>query len=181
MKKLQIILAVIGIFSLMSCEEMLNLGIEVESNEVTVDFEVLPTDFIGDTTLATNVIQSDFNSAIEEAGLTLEDVESIKLKEAVVEITNEDTTITFDFSEKVEATIEVDGLDEIVIASVDSIPEGARTLTCNVGDSELMDYVTAQEYIIRAKGKTVKAIEENMNIRGSLTFSIKTNVDLETE
>lgn len=181
MRKLQIIFAVVGIFALISCEEMLDLGVEVESNEVTVDFQVLPTDYIGDTTLATNVVQSDFDSAIEEAGLAPEDVESIKLKEATIAITDEDTTLTFDYFESVEAAIQVEGMDELVIASVNSIPAGSRSLDCDVSNSDLMDYVTVSEYTIVAKGKTVKAIEKNINIRGTLTFSIKTSVGLETE
>ncbi len=179
MKKLQVIFAVVGIFSLMSCEDMLNLGVEVESDEVTVNFQVLPTDYIGDTTLATTAMQSDFDSALEEAGVTQEDVKSISLKEAVIEIVNEDTTLTFDFFESVSASIAVEGMDELVIATVDSIPQGARKLECNVSSSDLLDYVTVPEYTIIAKGKTVKEIEETLDIKGTLKFSIKTDMGLE--
>lgn len=180
MKKLQIIFVVVGIFSLMSCEDFLNdLGVEVESNEVTVDFQVLPTDYIGDTTFASNLMESDFDAAIEEAGVSAEDVQSISLKEAVIEISNTDTTITFDYFEFVEATISVDGMEELVIASADSIPQGSRSIECSVSNSDLMDYVTAPEYTISARGKNSKAIDKELNIRGTLKFSIKTNMGLE--
>ncbi|MFW6326986.1 MAG: hypothetical protein ACOC2F_01600 [Bacteroidota bacterium] len=171
-KRITLITGIVLAFAVTSCEGLLDLGLEIDTDTTTVEFTVLPTDVTGEQIFATSIVDSELDSTLAENDLTLDELTSVKLKEATIELLNEDETVNFDFFECLEATIEVDGLPETVIAVADSIPAGARKITCKVMPEELLPFLEHNQYTLRAKGVSTAPINDTLYIKGQLKFAI---------
>ncbi len=163
-------------FMFSSCEDMMDFGVNVDTDYTYVDFVVEPSGNVGENVFSTSVIPSSLESMLADTELSRNDVSSVSIKEAIIELKNDDPAITLDYFSSVEATIQVDGLPEVVIAFADSIPQGARSVVCNVTNEELLGYVEGDEYIVRAAGVSVKPITDTLFIQGKLKFSVTTDV-----
>lgn len=158
-----------------SCEEMMDFGVSVETDYTHVDFVVEPTDEVGEAVFSTNVMDNTLDSLLDGTDIRRENITSIVLKEVIIELQNDDPEVTFDCFSRVEATIESNGLSEIVIAYLDSVPPGATSLSCDIKNTELLPYFEGTEYILRARGKSVSPIEDTLYIHGKLKFSVVNN------
>lgn len=159
-----------------SCEELLDFGVNVDTDYTYVDFVIEPTADTGERVFSSNVMQTNLDSLLEGTDVTRQEVSSIILKEAIIELQNEDPAITFDSFKNVEATIEAVGLPEIVVAYVDTVPEGIKSMPCKVTNKELIEYLEGNEYILRARGESISPIGDTLYIQGKLKFSVTTDI-----
>lgn len=176
LKRIALGLVVLNGVMFSSCEELMDFGVNVDTDYTYVDFVVEPTDNIGENVFSTSVIKSSLESMLEDSEVSKDDVSSVSIKEAIIEMKNDDPAITFDYFSRVEATIQVDGLPEIVVAFVDSIPTGSRNIKCDVTNEELLGYLEGNEYMLRARGVSVMPVTDTLYIEGKLKFSVTTDI-----
>lgn len=179
MKNIKIVatgLVILTGFMFSSCEELLDFGVNVETDYTYVDFVIEPAGNVGENVFSTSVIQSSLEDMLADTEVSRDEIRSVSIKEAVIELKNDDPAITLDYFSSIEATIQVDGLPEVVVAFADSIPRGARSIVCNVTNEELLGYLEEDAYILRAGGVSVKPITDTLLIQGKLKFSVTTDV-----
>ncbi len=161
---LLLIIIVIG-----GCENLLNFTFETDY--ATVDFIVNP-DEAGKYVESYKALQSDLDSIIksEDTGYSLADVESVKIHEATVEVTGQSGN--FDPVESIEIKIKAQGLDEITLASKESVPDGLTFATLDVYKGEMKEYLKASEYTLTIVLLLDQDLTEHLTIHAKLKYKI---------
>lgn len=160
----------IGIFTY-GCEELLDL-ISFDTDYQTINFTINPEDEPGEKVFDTVIVKSELNKWLEDEGFSVDDVESVVLKEATFNIKNVDPSVNFDPISSVSAKISTDNDPEITIASKSTIPSGSHSVSLDVNDSELKGYLTQDEFVFTAMGVLKDPITETINVQAKIKFTV---------
>lgn len=108
-----------------------------------------------------------------EANDTRKDkVESIKLNFIDLEITAPQGE-TFSFLKHVYLYINADGLDEKRIAYKENIDNSTSTISLDIEDVELADYIKKDSYSLRVESVTDEQLSQDVDVHADLQFQVK--------
>ena len=165
--------AVFFAVSFFGCEEILDkIAIDFKSGYYDFDFTVNPDDIeTGVYTFNEEAYKSDLDSLLDENDLDKDNLKSVELDELTLEIINNNIDITFDGIENFELYISATGMPEILIAKIESVPPGTRTLNFSIEGKELKEYLEKDMYTIRLKGSISEIPSGVVQIDGKLRFA----------
>ena len=159
----------VSIFTLQSCDELLN-GIPV-----TLSFEESFT--IGATPQGTFILEETVEPKADEAvatvGLTLEDIQSIVVNSLKVSIADAASGQDLSAFDRVSVILVADGLDEVVIASKELNGSGEQSVDIDVSAStNLADYLKKSEVTYKLEMETNKDIVDPIDVKVTTSATI---------
>ncbi|MBN2274162.1 MAG: hypothetical protein JXR41_04115 [Bacteroidales bacterium] len=172
MKKSALSLAIAGIIiiALSGCEELLDkVGITISSDYTNIDFTVNP-DNAGTYTEKIEVIDSNLDSLIEAEGQNVGELNSVKIKDAMILVLGEGNLDPF---ESFLLTIEAPGKAVVKIAEVTSVGLGLKEIPMIKEEVDLSDYLKSDQYTIKVKTVLDQDLETHMNMRARVRYDIK--------
>ncbi len=103
-------------------------------------------------------------------------IENARLRKLVLSIKSPDTG-NFDFLNEIEIYIEADGLDRVLIASLDAIPETQlKTIELDVASTELVSYLRKDSYTLIYNVKVDQTIETEYVIEANSDIFIDAEI-----
>jgi hypothetical protein len=153
-----------------SCEKVEQLITFSVNNEVTIRIPAstvleLPLDI--PTPDATTHSEQTFESNNTKAPL----VKDIRLREMVLTITAP-ASRNFNFLKSIHIYIFSDQNNEMLLASLDKIPDNVNSITLDPADVKLDQYVKASSYKLRTSIITDETLTQNVNVRANLKFKV---------
>ncbi|MCG8698144.1 MAG: hypothetical protein MI922_08825 [Bacteroidales bacterium] len=164
---------VLGLLTIVSCDELLDeLGISYNTDPHSFTFTVYPMEK-GEQVLDVDTITIDFEKELEENGISsIGLVEEIVIQEVIFTLV--DGLDNFNNFESFEVFINAPGLSEKKMAWLDKIPEGATTLSPNILDVNLVDYITKEKYMVKLKAVLTENIEKTVLISAEIKYKVST-------
>jgi len=172
MKKffLPIVFAGLILLTFSGCEELLDkIGVTINTDYTEIDFTVNP-DQAGTYTETAEIVDSDLDSLIEAEGQDLGELNSVKIKDATIQVMGEGNLDPF---ESFLMTIEAPGKEKITIAEVTSVPTGLTEMPLTKEETDLSDFLKSDQYTIRVKTVLDQDLETHMNMRVRVRFEVK--------
>jgi hypothetical protein len=167
---LPIALAVIVLLAFSGCEELLNkIGVTLNSDYTDIDFTVNP-DKAGTYMETIEIVDSDLDSLIEAEGQNMGELNSVKIKDATIQVMGEGNLDPF---KSFLFTIEAPGKEIIKIAEVTEVPTGLTEMPLTKEEVDLSDYLKSDQYTIKVKTVLDQDLETHMNMRARVRFEIK--------
>jgi hypothetical protein len=160
-----LLLLVIG-----GCENLLDFSFDTDYSSVT--FIVNPEE-AGNYVESYQYLKTDLDSIVASEGKNLADLESVKIKDATVEVIGDGN---FDPVESIEITIEAEGLDKIVFASKTNVEEGLTFANLDYYEGELKGYLEADEYKLTITLHLDEDLEEAMQIQAQIKYKITVGI-----
>lgn len=103
-------------------------------------------------------------------------IEEIKLSELEMIILSPDNA-DFSFLNSIEVYISAAGLDEILIASLDDVPENSgNRITLNTSDLDLKEYIKKDEFSLRLNTVTDEVISTDHELEINSTFFVDAKI-----
>ncbi|NPA36595.1 MAG: hypothetical protein GXO47_07075 [Chlorobi bacterium] len=173
MKKLFIIVAALSILAV-SCEvldELTQFDMSYDST-FTVD-SAIPINVPFD--ISTPPVQTNSESTFEGYNTAKNLIDEITLKKMKLIITAPEGE-NFDFLSNLELYINADGLDEELIASIDNIPEGQTELLLDVENTNIKDFIYADEFQLRVKTTTDEILTQDIEIKAEYVFHVNAKI-----
>jgi hypothetical protein len=165
-----IVLVALGVFAY-SCDELLGDLINFDGDYYVMDFTIQPTSQTGLQVFNSETFDSELDTILSNHNLTRDQLTSVTLKEALLDITSEDKD--FDFVDYLEITLESPGLDSKTIAWEDTIPDNQSEVTLTLTEDDLQNYLSAEEFTLAAKGFINTAIAEAVPVQAKVKFRFK--------
>ena len=130
----------------------------------------LPFDII------TPEIETNSESKFEVNDTRKDLVEEIRLTELEMVIISP-TEADFSFLNSVEVYISADGLEEILVASLDEVPDNAgNTILLNTADVDLKEYIKKDAFSLRLNTVTDELMSSNHEIDVNSTFFVDAKI-----
>lgn len=103
-------------------------------------------------------------------------IEEVKLTKASMQITNP-SGADFDFVKSMQFYLKADGLDEVLIASKNPVPEDiGSTLALEIVDQDLSDFIIKEEIEIRVAIATDEVMTEQLDVLIKVEFFIDAKI-----
>lgn len=103
-------------------------------------------------------------------------IEEITLTELELFIVSPDTA-DFSFLNSIEVYISADGLEEILIASLDEVPEEVgNRITLNTSDADLKEYIKKDEFSLRLNTVTDELMSTDHELDVNSTFFVDAKI-----
>jgi hypothetical protein len=171
MKKSISFLAVAGIlFAVFACEDLLNkVGVTIDSDYTYIDFTANP-DQAGAYFETVQVVDSDLDSLIEAEGQNVGEVNSVKIKDAGIQVMDGGNLDPF---ESFLLTLEAPGKAVVTVAEVTSLAAGLTEISLINEEVDLTDYLKSDQYTIKVKTVLDQDLETPRNLRAKVRFAIK--------
>lgn len=172
MKKTILLSATAGLFLFLitGCQDLLDSMMEqtIKSDYTTFDFTVNPG-LAGTYTDTVEVVSYDIDSLLSAEGFDQGQVNSVKLKDATVEVIGEGNLDPF---ESFLITLEAPGKSAVTVAEVTSVPTGYTEIALTKMDTELSDYLNSAQYTIKVKTVLDHDLETQMNLQANVRYEI---------
>ena len=149
----------------------------VDTDYYDMDFNVEPTDKAGFHIFAEEFFKGDITYVMEEAGLSADQVESIQISEALLNLREVDTYENFDIIKFVELTVYTDNQGETKIAWSDPVPSDRISLTLDISDKDVLSYFEEEQFILSARGFLKERINAEMKLHAKVKFSVKVRIE----
>jgi hypothetical protein len=173
MKKTLLLSVIAGLFLtvIAGCSKLLDKMIEqsINTDYISVDFTVNPG-VAGVYTETIEVVNFDLDSLLNAEGLDQGQVNSIKIKDATVEVVGEGNLDPF---ESFLITLEAPGKDAVTVAEVTSVPTGYTEIALTKKSVDLSDYLKSVQTIIKVKTVLDQNLETQMNMQAKIRYEIK--------
>jgi hypothetical protein len=172
MKRSHLLSAVAGllIIALTGCEELKDkIGVTINSDYTYIDFTVNP-DKAGTYQETLMLVNSDLDSLIEAEGQNIGEVNSVKIKDAMVQIVGEGNLDPFG---SIKITLEAPGKTLVKVAEVTSVPTGITEIALIKEGVDLSDYIKSDQYTIRVKTVLDQDLETHRNMQAKVRYEIK--------
>jgi len=172
MKKDILLLSIAGFFmiAVSGCEELLDkVGVTINSDYTYVDFTVNPDD-AGTYTEEVEVVDSDLDSLIEAEGQNVGELNSVKLKDAAIQVMDAGNLDPF---ESFLLTLEAPGKAVVTVAEVTSVATGLTEIALNNEEVDITDYLESDQYTIKVKTVLDQDLETARLLRAKVRFEIK--------
>lgn len=98
-------------------------------------------------------------------------VKDVKLDRLTLSITDPQSQ-NFDFLQNIEIRITTNGNDEIVLASLSSIPQGQRTITLTPTGAKLDAYLKASQYTLKTRATVGRNVPQDVTVRADTRFKV---------
>lgn len=171
MKKSISFLVVAGLlFAVLACEDLLNkVGVTIDSDYTYIDFTANP-DQAGAYFETVQVVESDLDSLIEAEGQNVGEVNSVKIKDAGIQVMDGGNLDPF---ESFLLTLEAPGKEVVTVAEVTSVAAGLTEISLINEEVDLTDYLKSDQYTIKVKTVLDQDLETPRNLRAKIRFAIK--------
>jgi hypothetical protein len=172
MKKVLLLSVISGLMlvSFSSCEDLLNqIGVTINSDYTYVDFNVNP-DKAGTFFETVDVEESNLDSIIEAEGQNIGELNSVKIKDAGIQVTDNGNLDAF---ESFKITIEAAGKDPVTVAEVTTVPDGISEIALTKEAVDLSEYLKSDQYTIKVKTVLDQDLETQRSMRAKVRFEIK--------
>jgi len=171
MKKSISFLVVAGLlFAVLACEDLLNkVGVTIDSDYTYIDFTANP-DQAGAYFETVQVVESDLDSLIEAEGQNVGEVNSVKIKDAGIQVMDGGNLDPF---ESFLLTLEAPGKEVVTVAEVTSVAAGLTEISLINEEVDLTDYLKSDQYTIKVKTVLDQDLETPRNLRARIRFAIK--------
>jgi hypothetical protein len=170
-KHLLIFLLVVPVFS--ACEFFEDLGVDFDTGYFYVDFIINEDEETGEKTFVVEVLKSEIDSILDAHDLSRDNLKEVHPKELIIEINNDGPGYNFDPISSFSADISAEGLDQVLVAKINPVPDNVKSVSLNVEDKELKDYLLKEFYTITIKGVTSDPVESRMDVTAKLKFTMK--------
>lgn len=172
LKKFSTLIILISAVFFTGCEDLLKDLIKFDSDYTYFNFTINPEEETGEKVFDTVIVKSELEKWLDDAGFSVDDVESVVLKEIVFEIQNANQDINFNAVESVAASIYTVNNPEITIASKDQVAANSRSVTLDVNKTNLKKYLIEDEYFFTAKGFQSTPIATAIEVQAKIKFTI---------
>lgn len=178
MKKFtQLSMVLLLLTSVLSCEDELDKLTQFtvkDSSEVVIPATTLILD--SPLTLPTPNIEIDLDEQFENNNSRKDLIESVKLTKMTLIVKSPDNG-SFDFLNKVELFINVEGEGRVLLASVMDIPnDGLRTIAMVVTDTELREYFNKENYTVSGAVTVDKTVESEYTLEIASEFFVDAKI-----
>jgi hypothetical protein len=174
------VLMVIGWAFFTSCEELEGLldefGATVETDYYEVDL-VIPPAPSGIEVSVHNLIQSDLDDVLAQKGFPGATINTIKVLDASLLVTENSPIDNLDAIETVRNGISTEALPEAIIASCKNTTPGAVELPMDTPDTDLSDYMVNDEYTLTTYGMLKENTTDTLCIRGKIRYQLSLTVN----
>ena len=174
MKKLKLkilIISLLTVIIIVGCENLLDFSFN--SDYSTVTFVVNPAE-ADETIKSLKVLKSDLDSIIAAEGKDVGKLESVLLKEGIVEVLTPGAN--FDAVKSVKINLAAAGLADITLASKDNVPIDITSATLDLYDGDLASYLNSAEYTLTLVIVLDKDLESSMIVEARLKYKITVGV-----
>ena len=171
MKTFRIILLSISLAGILStaCDELLADLLKFNTQWYEIDFPIEP-DQIGDVVFKTDEFTVNVDSVLEANNVTRDRISSIRISDAKVTILTPGQN--FDPLDRLELTLDAEGLEAKVVAWVDSIPAGDTIVELELSKEDLQEYLLLSEFKVSAGGQLNSRVEKTVDMRGQFRWII---------
>ena len=158
-----------------SCDELSNQSIDIDLDKTSVEFVITPTDEVGYQVFASSSYETNVDSILSAHGYSASDLSKIAIKSVELELVSStpDADACFDIFESVEAKISTDIVSSETLAMIESIPEGATNLNCDIVDLDYSDFLLSKSYTLEAAGTNKVPVTNTMVVKGTIQFTLK--------
>ncbi len=173
-RKLLLLGAAFLIIFASSCDKVLDKLGQIDGLKIEQGLKIsyLP---VGDTVVTEG---TSLRKAIEgnlKLGETIDQIEKVTIDSLYVEFIGADDQENFDFLDHAGMAIQADSLNQVDIASINSVPEGATSLVLNTNELYIDDYAKADSLTLHWNFKSTEAVN-NLKINTTIIFSVKLKV-----
>jgi hypothetical protein len=169
-KSISFLVAAGLLFALSACEDLLNkVGVTIDSDYTNIDFTANP-DQAGAYFETVQVVDSDLDSLIEAEGQNVGEVNSVKIKDAGIQVMDGGNLDPF---ESFLLTLEAPGKAVVTVAEVTSVAAGLTEISLINEEVDLTDYLKSDQYTIKVKTVLDQDLETPRNLRAKVRFAIK--------
>jgi hypothetical protein len=153
-----------------SCDLFDNvLDINFDTDYVEVTFTVNPSE-AGPYTFTQEILQSDLQQQIEDNGGSIGNLKSVNIKEVVIEVASAGRDLNaFD---QFDVFMSAASIDEIKVASVGTIPDGATSAALQIEQSDVKKFLNEDEYTVKISGELGEAITEPINLVAKIKYEV---------
>lgn len=137
------------------------------NSDYSVDFAVYP-DTADNVTLFQKSESCNIDSILSANGITKDTIESVTLKEAIIKTTDGKTLKGI---KSVKVIFIPVGLSEILIATLNPIPQDSTQVKLNLENVELGKYMKMKKYILLLKANLQN--EETIQLNAKLIYNFK--------
>jgi hypothetical protein len=173
MKKTLLLSIIAGLFLIVitGCEKILDKLIEqtINSDYTNIDFTGNPN-VAGTYTETIEVVNFDLDSLLNAEGLDQGTVNSVKIKDASVQVVGEGNLDPF---ESFLITLEAPGKNAVTVAEVTSVPTGITEIALTKKGIDLSDYLKSDHYTIKVKTVLDQDLETHLNMQAKVRYEIK--------
>ncbi|MBI3233003.1 MAG: hypothetical protein HYZ42_03015 [Bacteroidetes bacterium] len=169
-----LILAVSSFVVISSCsKEDLKINFDLGASEI--NFEVKASPQAGAMQIDAQNMQYNLDSVCKANSISKDQIKSVKIKEVFLDILDNKTT--FDIIDWAEAYVGASGKANLLLASKNPVlKDGVRTISLDLKDVELVEYIQANQMSFFAKGATNSPILTNVPMRARVKFSLTAQV-----
>lgn len=164
-----------------SCEDLndndLKSFASIDTEYFEMDFDVEPTDKTGLIVFSEEFFEGNLDIVLEDAGFDADKLEKVSVEEALVNLRETVHYPDFDIVKFIELTAFTESEGESMIAWVDPVPSGKRSLTLDVSDSDVLRYFRETEFGISVRGFLKQNISDTMRLHAKVKFKVTVLVD----
>lgn len=136
-------------------------------------FKTENVDQSGEFTLGETTLTSTLKDELSKNNTSLDLIDALTLRSAEITIEEASAVKNFNSIEKAELYISTDDLPEVLLATINPVPQDVQTVSFVVSNSEnLMNYLKGTTFTITAKGKTTGPIAP-MDLKVKAIWTIK--------
>ena len=172
MKKNLLFACLLGV-SLASCDkEAIKEKLQFELKQGTA-FTIPAFNYVSDTTITVSVgnIPTNSSKVFQEKGTSPDLIKSVSVKEVKLTAKNP-VTETFDFVKNVKLYISADGLSEILLASIDSIPVNSSTVTLKTSGESMLEYIKKDNISLKVSAAAKDSLLQDTEFDTDMIFTI---------
>lgn len=167
-----------GMIALMttSCDNLFDdVGLSVYSGYYEIDVLVPPAEACYHE-FSQNLMYTDVEDILEKEGQQGKNIKQIKVHELNLNIMEKSTIENFDAVEFLCAEIS-EGTDYDTIACVFNIPDNVSTISMDIVQNNVKDYVSMEEYNIIMTGNLREELTDTLWVKGKVKYEIILGID----
>ncbi|NJM16209.1 MAG: hypothetical protein HC896_13275 [Bacteroidales bacterium] len=165
-----IFLSAFAVLFLSSCEEFADqFAFDVDGQTITFDMVAAPNP-AGEFVYVTDLSDINLDSVINAQGVDPDAIQDISFEEATIDIVGDGN---FDAFGSVEAWLSASNMNDMLLASADSIAEGAKQIPMQLATTSAKDILDGTGYSFALRGDLKQALEDTLVLKGTLKYKIK--------
>ena len=163
------VIAVIAMFMLTTCEDILDVKFTYSTSDMT--FEYGPDTITGNLVFMHDSIVSKLDSIALKNGSNLTKLKSAKLKNCIISISDPSDS-NFNMVSSFEAYIGTPTLPQILLANISPVPHDTNSVSLNVNGQELESYLKSPAFNFLIKGTKTKPVGKKYKMKVHLDFDV---------
>ena len=169
MKRIFFALAILLAFTTVACDSIDDLLTFYINEEETI---VVESNFpVGLVAFAPVTVPTNSEETFKNNKTRAELVKDVTLNKLTLTIP-ETEGADFDFLESIEIYIAADGLKEVKVAFMEEVPLNVNTLTMNLTNAELDEYLKKDAYTIQTRAVLRNTVVDDINVDAAMRFKV---------